>query len=255
MADRRVRIYLTGHLTLDGPSGHVAAGDLPGRQGIRALAYLVVSRPDPVPREALAGAVWSGDQPRARDSSLNAIVSKLRGALSDVGLDGAEALPLESGCYRLRLPPTAWIDVETAFNRLDRAESAVRSGEIATAWSEATVANTILRRPLLPGEDGPWVEAERQRLSTGLVRALECLAEVWLRTGEASLAVAAAEEAVALSPFRESGHRQLMRAHAAADDRGEAVRAYQRCRELLATELGVDPSPATENVYLEILRA
>jgi len=46
-----------------------------------------------------------------------------------------------------------------------------------------------------------------------------------------------------------------MRAHAAAGNRSAALRAYERCRQLLADELGVSPSPQTEAVYLDILRA
>jgi predicted ATPase len=47
----------------------------------------------------------------------------------------------------------------------------------------------------------------------------------------------------------------LLRALAAAGDRGEALRAYERCRQLLAEELGIDPSPELELAYLEVLRA
>ena len=61
--------------------------------------------------------------------------------------------------------------------------------------------------------------------------------------GDAAGAVAAAERAVALQPFRESAYVRLMAAHSAAGNRGEALRAYERCRKALAEELGVDPSP------------
>jgi DNA-binding SARP family transcriptional activator len=63
-----------------------------------------------------------------------------------------------------------------------------------------------------------------------------------------------AEQAVAVEPFRETGYQRLMRAHAAAGNRAEALRVYERCRCLLAEELGVSPSPQTEAVYLDILR-
>ena len=46
-----------------------------------------------------------------------------------------------------------------------------------------------------------------------------------------------------------------MRMHAAAGDRAEALRVLGRCRELLRDELGISPSPQTEAVYLDILRA
>ena len=76
---------------------------------------------------------------------------------------------------------------------------------------------------------------------------------MWSQRGEVAQGVLVAEEAVALEPFRETAHRRLMQAHAAAGNRAEALRAYERCRRLLAEELGVDPSPETEAAYVELL--
>jgi len=45
-----------------------------------------------------------------------------------------------------------------------------------------------------------------------------------------------------------------MRLLAANGDRGEAVRAYQQCRDLLNKDLGVAPSAETESLYSEITR-
>lgn len=63
-----------------------------------------------------------------------------------------------------------------------------------------------------------------------------------------------AEEVTGLEPFRESGYRRLMEAHAAAGNPAEALRVYERCRRFLADELGAYPSSETEAAYLEILR-
>ena len=46
-----------------------------------------------------------------------------------------------------------------------------------------------------------------------------------------------------------------MRAHAAAGNRAEALRAYEQCRQLLAEELGVAPSAETQAVHLMVLQA
>src|SRR5213078_970087 len=60
---------------------------------------------------------------------------------------------------------------------------------------------------------------------------------------------------IALAPFRETGYRRLMEAHVAAGDRAEALRVHERCRQLLADELGTYPSPETESVYRDLLDA
>jgi hypothetical protein len=58
-----------------------------------------------------------------------------------------------------------------------------------------------------------------------------------------------------LEPFRERGYRLLMQAQSATGHDAEALRTYERCRVLLAEELGAYPSPETEAVYLDILRS
>ena len=45
-----------------------------------------------------------------------------------------------------------------------------------------------------------------------------------------------------------------MQAHSAAGDDAEALRTYERCRRLLAEELGAYPSPETEALYREVLQ-
>ena len=64
-----------------------------------------------------------------------------------------------------------------------------------------------------------------------------------------------AEQAIALEPFRETGYRRLMEAHVAAGNRAEALQVYERCRRLLAEELGAYPSPETESLYRDLLEA
>ncbi|HJR24240.1 MAG TPA: AAA family ATPase, partial [Acidimicrobiales bacterium] len=76
-----------------------------------------------------------------------------------------------------------------------------------------------------------------------------------LGAGSPRKAIEAARGAVDLDIASEAAHRHLMQALAAAGARGEALRVWERCRILLVEELGVDPSPETEAVYLEILNA
>jgi SARP family transcriptional regulator, regulator of embCAB operon len=244
-----LRFYLTGRVSVEGAE-LVDQTALPGRQGRLALVYLVLERHRPVPYDEVADALWGSELPPSWDRSLRVLVSKLRKVLP------APARPLlvsDAGCYQARLGDV-WVDVEAATNAVDRAEGAWRARDLATAWSEATVAASVARRPLLPGEDQPWVAQERGRLRGLQVRALEVLAAVYLARGEAVLTREVAQELVGLEPLREAGHRLLMHAHVAGGERAEALRVHQRLRESLAEELGVDPSPETRALHQAILR-
>ena len=87
-----------------------------------------------------------------------------------------------------------------------------------------------------------------------MVRALGIVIESELRAENPAAAVRHAAELTTLEPFRESGYRLLMRAHAAAGNDAEALRVYEQCRSTLSEELGTYPSSETEAVYLGILR-
>jgi DNA-binding SARP family transcriptional activator len=106
-----------------------------------------------------------------------------------------------------------------------------------------------LRRPLLTGEDAAWVDRKREALRKNLLRALDCLAQVHSATGELSLALRAAEEAVELEPLREAGYRRLMLVHDAAGNRAEALRVYEKLKSLLKVELMTTPAPETRRVF------
>ena len=60
---------------------------------------------------------------------------------------------------------------------------------------------------------------------------------------------------MALEPFQETAYQHVMRLHARMGNRAEALRVFGQCRQLLREELGTSPSPQTEAVFLEILRA
>lgn len=250
------RIYLTGSVAIEHGEHLVRERQLPGRQGRIAFVYLAVNRHRQVHREELLGAIWPGDAPAQTDSGLDAILSKLRGVLKTAGFAPADAgVTVNSGSIALLLPAHAWVDVEAAGNALDEAEGALRRNDLTTAWSLANVAVVISRRPFLPDAEAPWIESQRNALRAMQMRALHCLVMVSAGNAEPLLAIQHASEMVELEPFRETAYQLLMKMHAAGGDRAEALRVFAKCRELLRDELGVSPSPQTEAVYLEILRA
>jgi len=227
----------------------------PGQQGRVAFAYLVCERSRPVSRVELTDALWNDDAPPSAEAALNAIISKLRSMLGRAGLHGSESVTTGPGCYELRLPPAAWVDLEAAADAIHEAECALRLGDPALAYGPSAVAHHIARRPFLPGEESPWIDARRARLRGILLRALECRAEVYIWNREFSLAVEVAKELTVLEPLRESGHRLLIRALASAGNSAEALWAYEQCRQHIATQLGVDPSRQTRDVYEQVLQS
>jgi DNA-binding SARP family transcriptional activator len=252
----RPRIYLTARVVIERGDERLDEHQLPGRQGRLAFVYLAAQPARSAGRAELIKAVWGDEPPEQIENALNAILSKLRRALKGIGLvEPGTAIDAGHGSITLRLPADAWIDLEEAANAIDEADGAWRRGDLVTAWAQANVAVSVGRRPLLPDLEAPWIETRRSAHRAMLVRGLERLSEVSRANGEPDLAVRYAAEVLEVDPFREPAYQRLMRLHADAGNRAEALRVFHRCRELLRDELGASPAPQTEAVFLAILRA
>jgi DNA-binding SARP family transcriptional activator len=244
LSERSLRIQLCGRLVAE-RDGVRLEPQIPGRNGRRLFAFLVISRLGLVTRGEAARAVWGEHPPPSRDGTLNALLSRLRAVIS---ITGTSEL-----C--VTLPPDAWVDIEAAHDAIHRAESALALGEPGRAWAASQVAMFTARRGLLPGEEGDWIEEQRRGLEELHLRALDAYASACLRIGGTELPAAerVGRELVRRQPFRESGYRQLMEALAARSNTAEALRVYEELRALLAGELGVAPSAATRELHARLL--
>ena len=223
-----------------------------GRQGRLVFAFLVCERHRAVRREELADLLWPEQLPESWSASLSAVVSRLRRLLTDAGLDGPSALVSAAGSYQLVLPPEATVDIEQLAAAVAEAETAADAGDVERAVQAASAAERVAARGFLT-DDCDWVDQWRERVHDLRVRAALACSVAHLAAGSSGRAVDAARDALALDPSREAAFRQVMRALAAAGERGEALRVWERCRITLVEELGVDPSPETEAVYLSLL--
>ena len=247
-----MRVYLTGGLRVEGESSLVRQSSFSFPLAALAFAYFICERGRPIPAAELASVLWPDESPPDPSAAVQAVTQKLRRTLVRLGLapdlrvNGADIYELES-------TGDLWVDVEAAADAIHDAEGELRAGRPAGAFGPSAIAHHIARRPFLPGECGPWVESQRDRLRGILVRALECRSEVYVWNREIPLAVEAAKEAIALEPFRETAHQTLIRAHAALGNAAEAKRAFTRCCELLASGLAMSPSSETQRVYRSAL--
>jgi hypothetical protein len=150
------------------------------------------------------------------------------------------------------LPADATVDVEQLAAAVAQAETAADAGDV-----ERAVQAAVGRRE----HCGARLPDRRQRLGGPVARS-ECttcacgprsrVRPRHLTAGSSGRAVDAARDALALDPAREAAFRPgPCGTLAAAGERGEALRVWERCRITLVEELGVDPAPETEAVYLE----
>ena len=240
-----LRVFVTDPVGIEHPGGFCDTASIPGRQGRLLFAMLVCERHHALTRGRLADELWGEHPPSSWEAALSALLSKIRGLLEEADPTGVATVKTAFGAHQICFPADTWVDLEAARARIDGAEAALRDHDVDRAWGDAHVAWSIASRDFLVGEDAHWIDARRRDLDVIAVRALGCMADVWLDRGEYELAAKCASEIIDRQPFREDAYRRLMRAQSSAGNRAEALRTFESCRQLLETELGVHPDPET----------
>jgi predicted ATPase/DNA-binding SARP family transcriptional activator len=243
-------VELLGPVSVRNGDGLVSGNALGGRRGRVALVALALAE-QAVPAERLAAMVWSDEPPATWPVALRGIVSSIRAAAASIGLGEQRLIETTPSGYALA--PGIAVDTRATAESIREAEYLLEQERYAAALHEVGPATSREGAALLPGEDLAWLNPYRQSLDQTRLRALEISVEAAGQLGDDFRAVSAARQMVAVAALDERAHRALIRALDRAGDRAAAISAYERCRSLLADQLGVDPSRETVDAYLAAL--
>jgi DNA-binding SARP family transcriptional activator/predicted ATPase len=215
---------------------------------VRALlVYLAVEADRPHSRASLCGLFWPNQSDQAALQNLSQTLVRLREALGE----GRSGEPL----LRISRQSIQWNSANGY--RLDMADFTRLAASAESADLERAMA--LYRGPFLAGfgvrgcdEFDDWLLLQREHAQRLALEALDRLARRHLASGAYTRAEVAARRALELDPLREAAHRSLMQALAGAGQRGAALSHYERCRSLLADELGVEPDAETQALREQI---
>ncbi|WP_280212801.1 BTAD domain-containing putative transcriptional regulator [Nocardia cyriacigeorgica] len=235
-------------ITMLGPLEiRTADGGLIAIPGARLRALLVALALEPgraVAKTKLVDWIWAEQPPADAANALQALVSRLRRVLPEGALD------VQAGGYRLAIEPGA-VDAVRFDQLLDQA----RGGDDASQARLLREALELWRGPAMQDlGDSDDVAAVVTRYDNLRLSAMEDLYEAEIRLGRGAELVTELTDLVAQHPARERLAGALMRALAAAGRGAEALTVFQRTREALADELGVDPSPELSTLHVALLR-
>src|SRR5580693_3822193 len=247
-----VRVSVLGPLEVTDAAGRPVRL---GGQRVRALLILLaMDAGRVVSARSLIERLWPQERPADAANALQSLVSRLRVALRQAGLpDGV----LESSAVGYRLSaPAAAVDA-LAF------EAQARSGRQALAGGDPATAARLLREALARWRGPALADVAGEEFAAApAARLAELRSAAQLDRIEAELALGAAgpaligelRELTAADSLAERPAALMMRALAAVGRQAEALAVYQRTRDLLAEDLGVDPSRQLAQAYLAVLR-
>ena len=243
-----MRVELLGTVQVRDDGGGTAHVGGPRARALLALLALDAGRV--VPAGSLIDRLWDGDPPEGARGALQSMVSRLRGVLG-------EKIESHPAGYRLAAG-RGQVDA-LAFEELaDQGSRALADGDPARASAILREALALWRGPALAGLPaiGPAagiaarLEELRRSATADRVEADLAVADV----SDAAGLTAELRALVAEDPLAERPRALLMRALYLVGRQADALAVYADARAQLAAQLGVDPSPQLEQVYLGVLR-
>ena len=217
---------------------------LPSRRQRAVLAALLTRAGRPVPADELVEAAWGGRLPSHPKAALQTVLSRLRAAL------GAERISAGISGYRLDV---AADDVDALRFEALRERAAHAPDAAAAGLLDAALA--LWRGPAYAEfADRDFASAEAARLNGLRAATIEDYADLSLRAGRATDAIAHLEALQASEPWRDRCVQLLMRALCGSGRATEALQVYDRHRRGLAAEFGLDPAPGLQDLQARILR-
>ncbi len=248
-----LRVYMFGTFEVFRGEEPVPESEWRTRRARQLLKLLITERPRPVANDRLIEHLWPESPPRAAPITLRSAVNALRNVLEpDRPHRGPSSYILtQAPGYAFRPQRPLWLDVEVFERLLDRAEAAADPRRAQALLEEALA---LYRDDyLIEDPYADWAKMERERLRERYLAGLLHLARIYAAQGHYQAAIRSCRLVLSRDEVQESAYQALMRYQAESGDSAAALLTYERCRSVLADELGADPSPATQELHQQIL--
>lgn len=237
---------------------HFDQQDLTAQVGNKPLAVMafIALASAPIAREKLAGTFWPDKTDQAAYYRLRHTLWELRRLTGDQYIASDN-----SNCWLNR-------DADVRVDVLDFVRGCeslgIGTGRFSPDASQVpglTELAELYRGGLLDGivaQDAPlfdeWLLVERERFELLNQEVLWSLASAQQKARDDAGAAQTLTRLIQTDPLRERSYRALMKVHARQGDRAGALRVYAQCAQALDTDLGIEPSPETQQLRDRIAR-
>jgi DNA-binding SARP family transcriptional activator len=211
-------------------------------------------------RGELACLLWPEQPEPAARTNLRHVLLELRRALGD---QSAAHTCLLGTRQTIQLDPSAaiYLDVARFADLLDACNrhAHARADRCPDCVERLRQAADLYKGPFLAGLALPnsfmfeeWARVTQERLHQQALEVFYTLTDYYEALADYGEAGRYARRQLALEPWREEAHQQLMRILARSGQRSAALAQYDRCRQKLLDELSLEPSAETTALYAQI---
>ncbi|MFI8520756.1 BTAD domain-containing putative transcriptional regulator [Streptomyces sp. NPDC085481] len=225
----------------------------------QVLALLALRANTTVPLHQLVEELWEEHPPSSAATTLQTYIYQLRklpGLSEPSHTDAcasAPALLTTPGGYRLSVPQGC-LDARQFTDLAARGRLAMEQGAVADAADLLHRALAVWRGPALSDlAPGPIVGIDALRLEEQRYEVLEERIDVDLLLGRHHRLISELTALAADNPTREGLHAKLMLSLYRAGRRPDALEVFQRMRQVLTRELGLEPCSELQRLHQQVL--
>lgn len=222
------------------------------KKGRTIFAYLAYNRSRRVCKDILMDLFWPKVSPQSARKSLNVAIHSIRSNFTSID-PNHNHIVFSDGCYFLDPQLSIRVDVEEFQRHWKKARLLVAREGVAGAISEFEKASSIYGGDFME-EDlyEDWTVSERENLKEIYLEILENLSRLYSMDGKPDVAIDLCKSILEKDNCREQVHRRLMLCYHRTGKRDHAIRQFHKCSKIIKTELEVNPSRETSELYEKI---
>ena len=216
---------------------------------------LILEQGRDLPRDVLLERLWPRLSPEVALNNFYVTWNGVKRALGTRGRPGDPLMPVHNAGLRCAmLRDRCRVDLDDFVDLVTTARAARVRGDLDQSLEAYRSLSALYRGDVLPGDtDAEWVAPYREMFHTQFLDAMAAAARIAIDAGEPDEAVWFANRGLRADAEREALFELVVEASIASGRRDEGVRAYLRCRSMLAEEYGLDPSARMQELYQRLL--
>ena len=225
------------------------------RKALALLVYLAVEG-GLHPRKTLSEAFWPELDAEHGRAALRATLLELRRLFERTHEAGEpDHLRIERDLLGIAQDSSLMLDlclIESASKLAGRGVAAPVGQAREELLARLEQASRLVRGPFLAGFSlrdsqffDDWSSQHREHWHLRVYQVFDALSMLYEQGGEVESAIETVTRWLNFDPLNEEGYRRLMRLRFSKGERVGALRAYSRCRTVLAEELQIEPEPET----------
>ncbi|MEM7034754.1 MAG: BTAD domain-containing putative transcriptional regulator [Chloroflexota bacterium] len=235
----------TFQLTLAGQPVPISSGS----KSELLLTQLALARRQPIQRDLLLDRLWPNYDATLASQSLNTLIYQIN-KLTKPLPESVTLVQHDNGYYTLNTSDGIGLDIDYFETWASMGQRLVEQGDLEQGIQYFDQALSLYRGDLVAVDDIQTL-LERERLRTAYLNILATLADHHM-SQDAKKALTYLHQLLQYDPCREDAHRLAMCCYVQLGTRAQALRQYQLCTHILATEFDIKPEPETEALYHQI---